>query len=59
MPPFSPPAANSLKRSRSHRDALETIYSWCGWLALLMDVFGWSLSLYGSLFGDGILGEER
>jgi hypothetical protein len=48
-----------LETIKKQEEALETIYNWCGWLAFLLYVFGWGLSLYGSLSGDGILGEER
>lgn len=44
---------------KKQEEALETIYSWCGWLAFFLYVFGWRLSLYGSLSGNGVLGDEK
>jgi hypothetical protein len=48
-----------LEALKKREEALETIYGWCGWLALFLYVFGWSLSLYGSLSGNGTLTVEK
>jgi hypothetical protein len=48
-----------LEAIKKQEEGLETIYSWCGWLAFFLYVFGWSLSLYGSLSGSGVPGDEK
>jgi hypothetical protein len=48
-----------LEAIRRQEEGLETIYGWCSRLAFLLYVFGWALSLYGSLSGHGVSGEEK
>jgi hypothetical protein len=48
-----------LEAIKKQEEALETIYSSCGWLAFFLYVFGWSQSLYGSPSGNGVPGDEK